>query len=131
MIIKREIVNRIYDQGETEMPVEACGYLAGKAEHVTKYFPMQNMDNSSEHFALDPKEQFNVIRQVRSEKLDLLAVYHTHPKTPARPSAEDIRLAYDPDIIYVIASLIDGTRDIRAFRIIAGKVSEEKLIIEE
>jgi molybdopterin/thiamine biosynthesis adenylyltransferase len=31
-----------------------------------------------------------------------------NPATPARPSAEDIRLAYDPNTIYVIASLQQG-----------------------
>jgi proteasome lid subunit RPN8/RPN11 len=35
----------------------------------------------------------------------MLAIYHSHPETPARPSAEDIRLALTPDVIYVIVSL--------------------------
>lgn len=111
--------------------MEACGYLAGKGDEVTGYFPMRNQDQSSEHFTLDPQEQFSVIRRARSEGLEVLAVYHTHPVSPARPSPEDIKLAYDPNIIYVIASLLNGSQQIKAFRIVKGQVTEEELIIEE
>ena len=38
----------------------------------------------------------------------MLAIYHSHPETPARPSAEDIRLALTPNVIYVIISLQDA-----------------------
>lgn len=131
MKIPWSIVEDIFVQGSTEAPVEACGYLAGKDGTVTKRIPLRNVDASSDHFSLDPKEQFAAVRQARSEGLALLAVYHTHPETPARPSEEDIRLAYDPAIVYVIASLVPGARNIRAFRIAKGQVSEEELIIEE
>jgi proteasome lid subunit RPN8/RPN11 len=51
----------------------------------------------------------------------MLANYHSHPATPARPSVEDIRLAYDPDIFYFIISLATGKPEIKAFRIINGE----------
>ena len=86
---------------------------------------------SSEHFSLDPKEQFSIIRQARNEGSEIIGVCHTHPASPARPSAEDIRLAYDPNIIYVIASFYNETRDIKAFRIAGGKATTEELILEE
>jgi [CysO sulfur-carrier protein]-S-L-cysteine hydrolase len=131
MKIKNEIVKKIFAQGEQEAPLEACGYLAGKDDGVTRQFPMRNQDQSSEHFNLDPQEQFSVIRQARSEGLEILAVYHTHPASLARPSPEDIKLAYDPNIIYVIASLLDGSQQIKAFRIVQGQVTEEELKLEE
>ncbi len=131
MRIKSEIAKNIFAQGEQEAPLEACGYLAGKDDEITKNFPVRNQDQSSEHFTLDPQEQFSVIRRARSEGLDILAVYHTHPASPARPSPEDIKLAYDPNIIYVIASLLNGSQQIKAFRIVKGQVTAEDLIIEE
>lgn len=130
MRIKSEIAKKIFAQGEQEAPLEACGYLAGKDDEITKYFPMRNQDQSSEHFTLDPQEQFSVIRQARSEGLEILAVYHTHPVSPARPSPEDIKLAYDPNIIYVIASLLNGSQQIKAFKIFKGQVAEEELVVE-
>ena len=130
MRINKLLIDKIFEQGRAEAPVEACGYLVGKDSFAVNIYPMKNIDQSSEHFSLDPKEQFSIIRKARQEGLDILAVYHTHPETPARPSDEDIKLAYDPNIIYVIASLAQGTKSIKAFRIIKGNVSEEILIIE-
>jgi len=105
MRIPKTIIETIFAQGERESPNEACGYLAGTNGEVRKAVPMTNVDHSPEHFSLDPREQFAALRQSRGEGLDILAVYHTHPASPARPSAEDIRLAYDPATVYVIASL--------------------------
>ncbi len=131
MKIPREVVKHIFDQGQREAPNEACGYLAGHDGTAMKAVALTNVDHSPEHFSLDPQEQFAVVRQLRAEGLTLLGVYHTHPATPARPSAEDIRLAYDPNTIYVIASLQQGGPDIRAFRIRRGEVADETLTIEE
>ncbi|MCP4050933.1 MAG: M67 family metallopeptidase [bacterium] len=129
--ITKEIIDKLYDQGMREAPVEACGYLAGKDSAVTEYYEMTNIDQSTEHFSLDPSEQFKVHKEVRAKGLEILAVYHTHPETPARPSKEDIKLAYDPDIIYVILSLMNKSADIKAFKIKKGTVTEEKLLTGE
>jgi proteasome lid subunit RPN8/RPN11 len=126
LVINKDIIDKIMEQGRREAPLEACGYLAGKDEKIVKYYPMKNIDKSTDHFSLDPKEQFAVIKDVRGEGLELIAVYHTHPKSYARPSSEDIRLAYDPNIIYIIVSLLDNA--VRAYRIIKGVVSEEEVI---
>lgn len=129
--INKDIIEKLYKHGEIEAPLEACGYLVGKDDMVIKHYPMTNIDKSEDHFALDPKEQFKVLKEARAESLQILGVYHTHPDSPARPSEEDIKLAYDTDIIYIIASLLDKNYSTKAFRIIQGKVSEEKLIIGE
>jgi proteasome lid subunit RPN8/RPN11 len=131
MKMPREIIEKIFAQGLREAPNEACGYLASTGGTVVKAIALTNVDHSPEHFSLDPQEQFAAVRQVRAEGLEILAVYHTHPETPARPSAEDIRLAYDPAVIYVIASLLQDQRDIQAFRIRQGTVAHETLEIEE
>ncbi|MCP4751415.1 MAG: M67 family metallopeptidase [Proteobacteria bacterium] len=129
MKIPREVVSAIYRQARAEAPLEACGYLAGRNGTVAKHYRLTNMDQSEEHFSFDPKEQFAVIKSAREEQLDLIAVYHSHPETPARPSAEDIRLAYDPDISYVIVSLANNGDDIKSFKISDGNVTPEILEI--
>lgn len=131
MKISKKIINKIYDHGKKEAPIEACGYLAGINNEVINYYPMQNIDQSNEHFTLDPQEQFNVMKKVRVKGLEILAVYHTHPGSPARPSVEDIKLAFDPGIMYVIISLLEDKNNIKAFRIINGQGIEQRLIVEE
>lgn len=131
MKIRKDTVEKIFEHGEKERPIEACGYLAGRDNEIIKNYPMLNADESPEHFSLEPAEQFAVIRKIRQEGLELLASYHTHPASPARPSDEDIRLAFDTRLIYVIASLADGHRRIKAFKINGGRAVEEKLTIED
>ena len=82
---------------------------------------MTNVDNSPEHFSFSPDEQFEVLKNARGRGLRILASYHSHPASPARPSKEDIRLAYDPKLIYVIISLAGGATDVKAFRITGGR----------
>ncbi|MDO9340144.1 MAG: M67 family metallopeptidase, partial [Bacteroidales bacterium] len=86
-------------------------------------------DNSEEHFSFDPAEQFTVVRKVREAGIGIMANYHSHPKSPARPSEEDIRMAYDPDILYLIISLAYKTPQIKAYKIRQSKVEEETIQI--
>ena len=130
--IPKSIVDAIYQQAHAEAPLEACGYLGGKAGVVSVRYPLYNVDQSTEHFSFAPQDQFKVVKEARASGVDLIAVYHSHPETPARPSEEDIKLAYDPNISYVIASLADNKEDIKSFRIKGGVVEKEELeIVEE
>jgi len=124
-----QIIDELFDHARTGLPEEVCGYLAGNARQVVKHFRLTNIDHSNEHFSFDPKEQFQVVREARKLGLEILANYHSHPETPARPSPEDIRLAYDPNISYVIVSLATEVPDIKSFRIQNGEVEKEEIQI--
>ncbi len=102
------IFERMLEQAKAQAPIEVCGILAGSNSKVEKLYKMTNVDNSSSHFMMEPTEQFAVVKDIRSAGLEMLAIYHSHPETLARPSAEDIRLALTPDVIYVIVSLQDS-----------------------
>ena len=129
MKISTDIVTAIIAQARDEAPLEACGYLAGQDGRVVRHFPMTNMDQSEIHFSFDPREQFETIKAAREQGLDLIGVYHSHPTSPAQPSAEDIRLAYDVALSYVIVSLQTKEPDIRSFRIDKDVVLEESVEI--
>ncbi|MCF6242443.1 MAG: M67 family metallopeptidase [Bacteroidales bacterium] len=120
--IKKEIVDKIIKHAQDDLPIEACGYLAGENNIITKRFILTNIDNSPEHFSFDPKEQFAVLNKCRAQNLEIIANYHSHPVTPSRPSREDIKLAYDPNILYFIVSLAGDKPDIKAYRINNSKV---------
>ena len=103
--IPADIFKQMVAQAKAQVPVEACGILAGRDNRVEKFYEMTNIDNSRDHFMMEPKEQFAVAKDIRAAGLEMLAIYHSHPATPARPSAEDIRLAFMPDVTHVILSL--------------------------
>ena len=127
--IPQKIFNDLFDHAKTGLPEEVCGYLAGTGREVTKLFRLTNVDHSNEHFSFDPAEQFHVVREARKAGLEILANYHSHPETPARPSQEDIRLAFDPNISYVIVSLSADVPEIKSFRIQNGEVEKEEIQI--
>ncbi len=110
-------------------PVEACGILAGRNGLTEKLYEMTNADNSSRHFTMVPEEQFAAAKKMRAEALEMLAVYHSHPTTPARPSQEDIKLAVMPGATYVILSLAQEKPCAKAFKIEQGDVTEIPLTI--
>ncbi len=99
------VFDQMIAQAQAQAPIEACGILAGDENLVKRLYEMTNVDNSSEHFTMNPAEQFSVVKTMRAAGLKMSAIYHSHPATPARPSEEDIRLALTPDATYVILSL--------------------------
>jgi proteasome lid subunit RPN8/RPN11 len=127
--MSQQIINDLFDHAKKGLPEEVCGYLAGTGREVTRYFALTNIDHSNEHFSFDPKEQFQVVREARKLGLEILANYHSHPETPARPSQEDIRLAFDPNISYVIVSLAAEIPDVKSFRIKNGEIEKEEILV--
>lgn len=116
-------------------PNEACGLLGGKIENGTKYvekvYLLTNLDNSPEHFSMDPKEQFGAVKDMRTNGWVMLGNFHSHPASPSRPSEEDKRLAFDPEASYLIISLMDSQNVIlKSFNISKDGVREEEIRIE-
>lgn len=116
--IPTHIFEQMAEQARAEAPIEACGILAGINGKVQRLYRMTNAEHRGDHFMMDPKEQFTVIKDIRSSSLELLAIYHSHPETPARPSTEDIRLALTPNVVYLILSLRNGNAPaMKGFRV--------------
>ena len=129
MKIKKEIIERVFVQAVEGLPNEICGFFAGKDGLVQKHYELKNLDASPEHFSMDPKEQMAAVKDMRAEGFQLMACYHSHPSTPARPSDEDMRLAFDPNLSYVIVSLKEEKPDIKSYRIKGTDVELEELKI--
>lgn len=129
MRITKTVIREMLDHAKQESPLEACGYLALKGGVITKTYPLTNIDKSSEHFSFDPKEQFQAVKEARAQGLEICAVYHSHPASPARPSQEDIKLAFDPQMSYFIVSLLENRQEIAAFSIKNGVITEINLEI--
>ena len=126
VIITESTYQSILAQAQKDAPVESCGYLLGTdKETATENYPMTNVDHSEEHFSFDPKEQFAAIKYARKKGLTIVGNWHSHPASPSRPSEEDKRLAYDPNILDFILSLAEEKPVLNAFRIEEGEVKEK------
>ncbi len=125
--ISQQVLKAIIAQAQQGLPCEICGYLAAKDDKIIVHYELTNIDKAADHFSMNPVEQFGVVKDMRQKGIKMRAVYHSHPETPARPSVEDIKLAYDPEISYVIISLAADEPVVKSFRIKAGKVAPEQI----
>ncbi|MFC1498002.1 M67 family metallopeptidase [Verrucomicrobiota bacterium] len=124
--INKKTYDQIVKAAKKSMPLEACGLLAGKDTIVNKSYEMTNADASPTHFTMIPEEQFAAVKDIRINGLKMLAIWHSHPATPPRISNEDLRLAYTPDVAYVILSLADPDRpEIRGYVVNNGNNAQE------
>lgn len=136
LYLKKEDYEKILAHCKEGLPNEACGLIGGTIEgdkrSIQKVYLLTNIDQSNEHFSMDPKEQLVAVKDMRANGLKLLGNFHSHPESPSRPSEEDKRLAYDSKVNYLILSLMDLENPVfNAFRIDEEKnVTKEELVIE-
>jgi len=135
MIIRLDykLYDELVDYARTHFPEEACGLIAGTEENgdreIKKIYYLENKDHARDHFTLDPREQMEAIKDMRSLGLKPLGNWHSHPESPSRPSDEDIKLAYDSKASYLILSLMTKEAVFNGFHIENGQVTKEDLRI--
>lgn len=130
VVLTREQLTSVFDQAGEEAPLECCGLLLGRGRHVERVFRGTNTDRSPVTYNMDPQELFRAHREMEASGLDLVAIYHSHPRTRAFPSSTDVGKAMYPDAVYLIVSLQDAALpEVRAFRIQDRVVSEGTVIV--
>ena len=130
--LPRSIRHEMVDHALEDRPYEVCGLLAGHGGAITHVFRARNKEQSAVRYEIDPKDLIRLFREMDDADLELLGIYHSHTHTQAYPSATDIRLAYYPDALYFIVSLMDERAPhVRAFRIVEGQGSEEPSDVQD
>ena len=127
--LSEAMAQEMIDHAQTEYPREACGILGGSDGAPTKLYRLTNVDpDPVMRYNADPKELKNVTDDIYDRDEDVVAIYHSHTHSPAFPSATDVDRAFYPESFYVLVSLQDRQHpDLRAFRIIEGKITETKV----
>lgn len=131
LYIMKKDYNAIVDYCKQCLPYEACGLFGGvktaDGDYIKKVYFLTNIEKSCKHFSISPKEQLNVVKDMRKNSLEALGNFHSHPKSLAEPSREDKRLAYDLTAIYMIVSLADIDKPV----LNAFKIDEEKNVYKK
>ena len=128
--IRREIVAAMREEAAKTPAQECCGLLAGRDGIVTHIFPAANMLASATAYEIAPEELFRAMKAMRTANLQLMGIYHSHPRGENRPSRTDIERAFYPETPYfVLSPLPDAPRPVRAFVIRDGRVTEVRIEI--
>jgi len=131
LVIPERIFQEMLDYCKEGHPLEACGILAGKGKAPSKLYKMTNVEKSPVSYLMDSAEQFKAIKDMRVNGLLMVAIFHSHPASPAYPSGTDVALAFYEDAAYVIVSLIEPEAVVRAFSIREGAVTEIGIYVQK
>jgi [CysO sulfur-carrier protein]-S-L-cysteine hydrolase len=126
--ISREHIDEIVAHAREEAPNECCGIVASTDGAAVKVFRATNAEASPVRYSLDPREQYEITKEIETRGWELGAIYHSHTRSPAYPSQTDVNLAFYPDALYVIVSLAgENAPDLRAFKIAGEQIEEVTL----
>jgi [CysO sulfur-carrier protein]-S-L-cysteine hydrolase len=117
VVIPAEVRSALVEHAEAELPNEACGLISLRNGVAERFFPGRNRSASPYRFELeiDPEVWF-----LEDEGYEL-AVFHSHPSSPPRPSRTDVEnIGLWEGRAYVILSL--GTGELAAWTIRDGSV---------
>lgn len=129
IVLPRAVVGHITDAAEAAYPDECCGLLVGRAEAsgdrlVTRVAASPNVaeGDTRDSFLVDPKIQFDLMRELGDGPECIVGHYHSHPDHGAAPSERDRRSVFYPDHVWVIVA-VDGGRagDMTAHLFDAGR----------
>ena len=122
MVVPGEIRQALVEHAQAELPNEACGLVLLRDGVAQRYVPGRNTAASPYRFELevDPETWF-----LEDEGYEL-AVFHSHPSSPARPSRTDVEnIGLWQGKPYLILSAASG--DLAAFTIEGQRISSVQL----
>ncbi len=117
MQISQEFVDEMIAHAREDLPNECCGMIEGVGGKAIAVRRITNEAASPLRYEMESQEQYRAWKEIEDAGNELLAIYHSHTKSPAYPSQTDVNQAQNwPDQIYVIISLADpDAADVKAY----------------
>ena len=130
LVLPAAIAAEMLAHAAAEMPNEACGLVAGDAAQglATRFHPARNAAESPYVYELHPQDLVRLVHGIEADGFDLVAIFHSHPRTDAVPSPTDLRDA-ECTVVSIVAGVVAGRRLLRAWRIRDGRAREVVLQI--
>jgi desampylase len=134
--IRRRVLDDVVTHAALESPIECCGLLVGPDDsagaaaecRVVENVRCRNLRASPVAYQIDPAQHVATIRGLRGSGRAVVGAYHSHPRSPAAPSATDLREAFYPEFIWLIASLAGTLPEIQAYRLSGGNFVPVRIV---
>jgi proteasome lid subunit RPN8/RPN11 len=123
LILTREAWQAMRRHISRRAPLEACGLLAGMNDRVESTYGIPNAERSPVRFRMEPRAQWRAFQRMEAAGLELVGIYHSHPKGPDRPSQTDIDENMYP-VVQIIWFRENGIWRARGYNIEAGNTVE-------
>jgi proteasome lid subunit RPN8/RPN11 len=135
LIVPRAVYQAILAQALAEQPNECCGMLAGLREEgiarIVGHYPLVNALASPVEYEAEGRGLLAAHRDIWAKQVDVLAVYHSHPTSPAIPSKKDLSRNYSEEVISFIISLTTSPPTVRGWWLTAEDYREAEWTIED
>jgi proteasome lid subunit RPN8/RPN11 len=125
--VLRSVYENMLAHVQEQPTSESCGLLAGKNGVITRIFRAENVaENPVTRYEIDPLEVMRILHEIEADGAEHLGIYHSHPRSPAYPSATDRKLAAY-DVVYFVVSLSDTAAGPRAeaFRLFKNQPDDD------
>jgi proteasome lid subunit RPN8/RPN11 len=110
-------------------PLECCGLVLGEDDLARRVLRCRNVHPTPEtRYLVDMKQVLEAFRASNDFDRELVAIYHSHPRSPAVPSATDRAEAQWPEAVYVLVSLRSEPPEVFAYRIKDGALREIPIV---
>ncbi|HEX4154873.1 MAG TPA: M67 family metallopeptidase [Acidobacteriaceae bacterium] len=132
LILSRTLYDSLRAHGEQTYPNECCGILLGRAAtdaiRVASLVRAGNTRTDSAHnrYHIAPQELIAAQRQARTQGLDIVGFYHSHPDHPAQWSQTDFAEAHWFGCAYVITAIEKGQAALTHSFLLTGTGEEDK-----
>jgi len=131
-----QVLRSVYDamvaHALTTPTLECCGLLAGRNGTISRLFQTANVaENRAVRYEAAPLDVRRILEEIDGAGEQHLGIYHSHPNSPAYPSATDRKLAAY-DVAYFVISLKTRSKpNVRAFRLCKESPTDEEAVVRE
>ena len=131
LVLPLPLQRDIVDQSLAGQPEEICGIVRGRGCQATALVPSRNVaEERTINYLVEPSvlmQQF----AFEDEGDSMVAIYHSHPESPAYPSATDAWTAAYPESVYLICSLEALQPSIRGFELLDVEIDIDLASLKE
>ena len=124
MRIGQDLLDQMIDHARRDAPDECCGVVATHDGTATGVHPLENLAHSPLKFEVGA-DLVGVMDDIDEAGHELGAIYHSHTRTPPKPSQTDVNFSVNwPGVEWIIVGLKDDEADVRSYLIEGGQVRE-------
>jgi proteasome lid subunit RPN8/RPN11 len=130
--VLRSIYDAMVGHALEERPNECCGLLSGTNGVISRLYRATNVaENRRVRYEAAPLDIARILDEIDGVQEEHLGIYHSHPRSEARPSATDRRLAAY-DVWYFVVSLQHPDEpEVRAFWLDKAHSADDDAVVRE
>ena len=129
--IPTALLEAVIAHARTELPNECCGLLAGSTDgRATRLFPIRNDRASPTAYLTNARDLLDAMKVSRTEGIEVLAIYHSHPASEPIPSKTDLaNNTWGENALHVIVGLAGTEASVRGWWLGEKEFQEAEILV--